>query len=41
MIIASFGVKTSLGNHYKYGGSGGNAYSMKAPEGFHFTCFSS
>lgn len=40
MIIDNFGVRTSSGNLYGFGGTGGGAYSTRAPDGFHFTCFS-
>lgn len=39
MIIDNFGVKTNKGKHYGYGGTGGGVYSVKAPEGFYFSCF--
>lgn len=39
MIIDNFGVRTSLGNLYGYGGTGGGPYSTRAPDGYHFTCF--
>ena len=39
MAIYNFSVTTSLGNSYGYGGIGGDTYSVKAPEGFFFTCF--
>lgn len=39
MILDNFGIKTNKGNVYSYGGTGGGEYSLKAPEGFYFSCF--
>ena len=39
LIIDSFGITTSLGQSFSFGGSGGTEFSYVAPEGFHFSVF--
>ena len=35
----NFGVITSKGREFQFGGTGGGDYSMSAPKGYHFTNF--
>lgn len=39
MIIDNFGVLTSKGAKYNFGGTGGGPFEVHAPLGYHFTCF--
>ena len=39
LIIDCFGITTSLGQSFSFGGSGGAEFSYAAPEGFHFSVF--